>query len=92
MVVLFCIFVYDIWIQLYDLGPPMSEKAGKESQFGLAPLFCLGGGRERDKGNQHLFNIFNMFICILMFAIKLTRLNILLSISIRNKLILINYF
>ena len=33
MVVLFCIFVYDIWIQLYNLGPPMSEKEGKESQY-----------------------------------------------------------
>ena len=36
MVVLFCIFVYDICIQLYDLGQPMStkkKKTGKESQY-----------------------------------------------------------
>ena len=26
----------------------MSEKVSKESQFGLAPLFRLGGGRGRD--------------------------------------------
>ena len=26
VVVLFCIFVYNILIQLYDLGPPRSEK------------------------------------------------------------------
>ena len=38
MVVLFCIFVYDILIQLLDLGPPMSEKASKESQYSFAPL------------------------------------------------------
>ena len=31
VVVVFCIFVYDILIQLKYLGPPMSEKAGKES-------------------------------------------------------------
>ena len=33
VVVLFCIFVYDILIKLYDLGPPMSEKESKESQY-----------------------------------------------------------
>ena len=36
-VVLFCIFIYDILIQLYDLGPPMSEKESKESQYSFAP-------------------------------------------------------
>ena len=38
VVVLFCIFVYDILIQLYDLGPPKSEKASKESQYSFVPL------------------------------------------------------
>ena len=38
VVVLFCIFVYDILIQLQDLGPSMSEKASKESQYSFTPL------------------------------------------------------
>ena len=33
MVVLFCIFVYDMLIQLEDLDIPTSDKAGKESQY-----------------------------------------------------------
>ena len=38
VVVLFYIYVYDILIQLEDLGPPMSEKASKESQYSFAPF------------------------------------------------------
>ena len=38
VVVLFCFFVYDILIQLEDLGPPMFEKASKESQYSFTPL------------------------------------------------------
>ena len=36
VVLSFCIIVYDILVQLQDLGSPMSEKAGKESQYGFA--------------------------------------------------------
>ena len=67
VVVLFCIFVYDIWIQLYSLAPPMSEKAGKESQFGLAPLFRLGGGRGRD--------IYSMYIKINGYIFSFSKTN-----------------
>ena len=34
VVVLYCILVYDI----LDLGPPMSEKVNKESQYSSRPL------------------------------------------------------
>ena len=52
MVVIFCIFVYDILIQLKDLGQPMSEKEGKESQYSLAPpsrSALMGRGKGLDK-------------------------------------------
>ena len=57
MVVLFCIFVYDILIMLQDLGPPMSKKVSKESQYivlrsepGSDPPF----GSDRESGCDKL--------------------------------------
>ena len=53
LVVLFFIFVYAIWIQLYDLGLPMSEKAGKESQYivlRLEPKESQDLGRTKKRG------------------------------------------
>ena len=36
----------------------MSDKAGKESQFGLTPLFRLGGGWGRDiKSHQSALDV-----------------------------------
>ena len=38
VVVLFCIFIYDILIQLLDLGPPMSEKQVTSPSIVSCPL------------------------------------------------------
>ena len=48
VVVLFMYLIYHILIQLQDLSPPMSEKAGKEFQYSFAPLRLPRRGLGRD--------------------------------------------